>query len=142
MGAGPDLGASMAVRKEFLGRGWAFPFQFDPATGMVALSEYEENIRQNITIILATRPGERQMLPEFGCRIHDLLFAPNTRATAHLIARHVTDALSRFERRIEVTDVQSRVDPSGAVRVEVVYKIISTGATDSAVHYLSNTQPR
>lgn len=132
----------MAVRKEFLGRGWAFPFQFDPATGMVALSEYEENIRQNITIILATRPGERQMLPDFGCRIHDLLFAPNTRATAHMVSRHVKEALARFERRIEVTDVAARVDPTGAVRVEVVYKIISTGAMDSAVHVISNTQPR
>ncbi|MCK6506166.1 GPW/gp25 family protein [Myxococcota bacterium] len=132
----------MAVRKEFLGRGWAFPFHFDPATGMVALSEYEENIRQNITIILGTRPGERQMLPEYGCKIHDLLFAPNTRATAHMVARHVKDALARFERRIEVQDVHARVDPSGAVRVEVVYKIISTGAVDSAVHVISNTQPR
>ncbi len=132
----------MAVRKEFLGRGWAFPFHFDPATGMVALSEYEENIRQNITVILGTRPGERQMLPDFGCRIHDLLFAPNTRATAHMVARHVKDALMRWERRVEVVDVISQVDASGAIRVEVVYKIISTGAVESAVHVVSNTSPR
>ncbi|NOY26092.1 MAG: GPW/gp25 family protein [Oligoflexia bacterium] len=132
----------MAVRKEFLGRGWAFPFQFDPATGKVALSEYEENIRQNITVILGTRPGERQMRPEFGCKIHDLLFAPNTRSTAHMVARHVKEALGHFERRIEVSDVQARIDPSGSVRVEVVYKIISTGAVDSAVHVVSNTQSR
>ena len=45
----------MAIRKEFLGRGWAFPFHFDPATGRVALTEYEENIRQNISIILGDR---------------------------------------------------------------------------------------
>ena len=132
----------MAVRKEFLGRGWAFPFHFDPATGKVALSEYEENIRQNITIILGTRPGERQMLPEDGCKIHDLLFAPNTRATAPMVARHVRDALVRWERRVEVVDVLSRVDPSGAIRVEVVYKIISTGAVESAVHVVSNTSTR
>ena len=62
--------------KEALGRGWSFPFTIDPARGGVALSEFEENIRQNITIILGTRPGERQMLPQFGCRIHELLFAP------------------------------------------------------------------
>ena len=59
----------MTIRKEFLGRGFAFPFHFDPAGGGVAMSEYEENIRQNISIILGTQPGERQMLPAFGCRI-------------------------------------------------------------------------
>lgn len=132
----------MAVRKEFLGRGWAFPFRFDPATGKVALSEYEENIRENITVILGTRPGERQMLPEFGCKIHDLLFAPNTRATSHMVARHVRDALERFEPRIELVDVRPDVDASGAIRVEISYKIISTGAVDSAMHVISNTQSR
>jgi phage baseplate assembly protein W len=52
--------------REILGRGWAFPFGFDSATGAVSVSEFEENIRQNITIILGTKPGERQMLPAFG----------------------------------------------------------------------------
>ena len=60
------------MNKEFLGRGWAFPFHFDPATGAVAYSEFEENIRQNIMVIIGTRPGERQMLYDFGCRIHEL----------------------------------------------------------------------
>ncbi len=127
----------MSVRKEFLGRGWAFPFRFDPAGGGVAVSEYEENIRQNISIILATRPGERQMLPEFGCRIHELLFAANTRSTSHVASRHVNDALSRWERRIEVMQVNSAPNESGAIRVEVVYKIISTGAVERMEHVVS-----
>ena len=120
----------MAIKKEFLGRGLAFPFHFDAAGGGVALSEYEENIRQNITIIIGTRPGERQMLPEFGCRIHELLFSPSTASTAHQAARFVTDALARWEPRIEVMEVNSRPDPSGAIRIELVYRIISTGAVE------------
>ena len=43
----------------------------------------EENIRESVTIILGTQPGERQMLPEFGCRIHELMFAPATRDIEH-----------------------------------------------------------
>ncbi len=127
----------MSVRKEFLGRGWAFPFRFDPASGKVATSEYEENIRQNITIILGTRPGERQMLPEFGCRIHELLFSANTRAVSHLATRHVEEALRRWERRIEVTEVDASLDEAGAIRVEVVYQIISTGAVERLEHVVS-----
>ncbi len=114
------------MRKEFLGRGWRFPFQFDPASGGTAFSEFEDNIRQSITLILATKPGERQMLPEFGCPIHDLLFAPATRATSVLIAHHVERALARWEPRIEVTKVDAWADNTGTVRVQVNYTIRST----------------
>jgi phage baseplate assembly protein W len=114
------------VRKEFLGRGWRFPFQFDPASGGTATSEYEENIRQCITLILATKPGERQMLPEFGCRIHELLFSPATRATSVLIAHHVERALGRWEPRIEVNKVDAWADDGGTMRVQVNYTIRST----------------
>ena len=81
------------MNKEFLGRGWAFPFHFDPATGAVAYSEFEENIRQNIMVIIGTRPGERQMLYDFGCRIHELMFAPSNSATARLASQYVHEAL-------------------------------------------------
>lgn len=113
------------MRKDFLGRGWKFPFQINPSTGGVHLSEYEENIRENITIILGTKPGERQMLPEFGCRVHELMFAPNTRATASLVADHVKSALRRWEPRIEVQKVEAWPDPGGQVRIQVQYVIKS-----------------
>ena len=118
----------MKSPKEFLGRGWAFPFRFDAARGGVGLSEYEENIRQNITIILGTRPGERQMLPQFGCRIHELLVAPDTRATSSAVAHHVEEALRRWERRIEVRKVDAKVEAQGAIRVNVEYTVLATSA--------------
>ena len=114
------------MRKEFLGRGWKFPFQFDRATGGVAYSEYEQNIKESITVILGTKPGERQMLPEFGCRMHELMFSANTQATANSVAAYVKEALVRWEPRIEVTQVQAWPDPQGAMQVQVHYKIRST----------------
>ncbi len=114
------------MRKDFLGRGWRFPFGFDTGSGSVALSEFEQNIRESITIILGTKPGERQMLPTFGCRIHELMFSPNTRATSTLIAHYVEDALKRWEPRIDVLSVDSWPDPKGVIRVEVNYRVKST----------------
>ncbi len=121
----------MADPREILGRGWAFPFRIDPANGAVGFSEFEENIRQCITVILGTRPGERQMLPDFGCRIHELLFAPSTSATAAMVTHHVRDALETWERRIEVEDVDSDLVPGGAIKVIVHYRIRATGASQS-----------
>lgn len=114
------------MRKEFLGRGWRFPFGFDPASGHVATSEYEQNIRESITLILGTKPGERQMLPEFGCRVHELVYSPNTRATATLVAHYVEEALARWEPRIAVDKVESWPDAQGTVKVLVHYRIKST----------------
>lgn len=50
------------------------PVDLDPRTGLVATSEYEDNIRQSILIVLETAPNERVMRPNFGCGIHDLVF--------------------------------------------------------------------
>jgi phage baseplate assembly protein W len=118
----------MSKGKEYLGRGWSFPFGFDGATGAVAYTEFESNIRQSMSLILATRPGERQMLPEFGCRAHELMFAPNTPSTASRIASHVQEALTRWEPRIEVNSVRAISEPSGSVRVVVDYVIKVTQA--------------
>jgi uncharacterized protein len=132
----------MTIRKEFLGRGWAFPFQFDPAGGGVAMSEYEENIRQSILLIISTKPGERPMLPAFGCDIHKFLFAPNTRATANQIAFHVRRALKRWESRIEVEGVRAGTGRTGEVRIEVDYRIVATNSMQNLAHVLSNTRNR
>ncbi len=132
----------MTIRKEFLGRGWAFPFQFDPASGGIAMSEYEENIRQSIMLIISTKPGERPMLPAFGCKIHQFLFAPNTHATANMIAYHVRHALQRWEPRIEVDGVRARTGRGGEVRIDVDYRIVATNSPQNLVHVLSNTRSR
>ena len=114
------------MRKEFLGRGWRFPFGFEPAKGGTAMSEYEENIRQCITVILSTKPGERQMLPTFGCRMHDFMFSPNTPAVSTVIAHHVESSLTTWEPRIQVTKVDAWPEAGGQIRVAVSYTIRST----------------
>jgi hypothetical protein len=115
-------------RKEFLGRGWAFPVALDPRTGLVATAVYEEDIRQSIRIILETAPGERAMRPDFGCGIHDLVFAAVDSATLQRIRSEVEEALRRFEARIEVIGIEideSDID-KGQLRVELEYRVRKT----------------
>jgi phage baseplate assembly protein W len=114
------------VTKDFLGRGWAFPFHIDSGTGAVAMSAHEDNIRESMSIILGTRPGERQMLPEFGCRIHELMYTPNTAASASLVTYHVRNSLERWEPRIDVMRVTAEPQRDGRLDVKVRYKVKST----------------
>jgi phage baseplate assembly protein W len=79
-----------------------------------------------MALILATRPGERQMMPEFGCRIHELIYTPNTSANASLVAYHVQAALQRWEPRIDVIEVQATPTATGKVSVNVRYRVKST----------------
>jgi phage baseplate assembly protein W len=117
----------MMAQYEFVGSGLAFPVR-PGLTGGVALVQGERELEQSIALILCTVPGERPMRPEFGCRIHDYVFAPADATTAGLVAYEVRQSLLRWEPRIDVTDVLVTPDPydSGVLRVDIRYTVRST----------------
>jgi phage baseplate assembly protein W len=125
----------MEERKDFLGRGWAMPVDLDPRTGLVAVSEYEDNIRQSIRIILETAPGERVMRPNFGCGIHDLVFAAVDTTTMQRIRSVVEEALRRYEARVEVlgVTVDEEATSEGVLLVEVEYRVRKTNQIGNLV---------
>jgi phage baseplate assembly protein W len=97
------------MASRFVGRGWSFPLATD-ATGSIALSSDDRNLQQAIYYILATAPGERPMRPEFGCGIHNYVFAPADASTAGRLALEVRKSLRFWEPRIEVQEVEVSVD--------------------------------
>ncbi len=71
----------------------------------VGLVTGAELIRQSIQVILFTEPGERVMLPDFGCGLTRFVMAPNTVAVRTAIREEVSQALALWEPRISVTEV-------------------------------------
>jgi uncharacterized protein len=112
---------------DFLGSGWAFPVDVD-ARGRVALAHRERDIEQAIRIILLTPKGQRVMRPEFGCQVHDLVFAPNDATTAGLAEYYVREALAMWEPRIDIVTVRAVPDARQPERllIELVYDIKAT----------------
>ena len=125
----------MDERKDFLGRGWAMPVALDPRTGLVATAEYEEDIRQSIRIILETAPGERVMRPNFGCGIHELVFAAVDTTTLQRIRSTVEEALRRCEARIDVLSVTVDEDATseGKLEIELEYRVRKTNQIGNLV---------
>jgi phage baseplate assembly protein W len=125
----------MNEQKAWLGRGWAFPVRIDPVTGGVAVSEYEADIRESIQIILRTSRGERVMRPDFGCGIHDLVFAVVDVATLTRVETSVREAMAKFEARIEVLNVF--VDPrdaaEGQLTISLDYRVRRTNQIGNLV---------
>lgn len=122
-------------KKAFLGVGWKFPIDVDRRRG-VAMSRYEDNIYESIIIILGTAPGERIMRPEFGCQIHDLIFAPNNPNTHGLIIYYVREAIIRWEPRVQDVTVDVELDPDDETKVlvKVEYRVISTNNVFNLVY--------
>ena len=121
---------------DFLGRGWPFPIKLVPGRLRGFLGG-EEKIRQSIWIILSTAPGERQMLPEFGCGIHDLVFEPNTAALRGLIQSKVDEALSRWEPRIDVLGVRVETptpDERNRLLIRIDYRVRANNAFFNLVY--------
>lgn len=112
--------------KEFLGRGLKFPLQVDPRTGMLALSDQEEDIREAIGIILNTVQGERVMRPDFGSNIIDYVFAPSSSATRQSLAHEVWEQLLYQEPRIVDVSVECGEMDRTAILLHVSYTVRST----------------
>ena len=123
------------TRKSFLGVGWKFPVDLDRRRG-IAMSQFEENIEESILVILGTSLGERLMRPDFGCAVHDLVFAPNNSNTHGLVIYYVTEALNKWEPRIQALKVDCDVDPKALNKVDtkVEYQVIATNNVYNLVY--------
>ncbi|PSM41733.1 baseplate protein [Streptomyces dioscori] len=123
------------MAEQFVGSGWAFPLRIGP-TGGIAMVSGEREIEEAIRLVLSTAPGERPMRPEFGCAIHDLVFAPVNEATAGRIQHEVYTSLDRWEPRIEVSDVEVTAGSDteqGVLFIDVRYSIRGTNNPRSLV---------
>jgi hypothetical protein len=121
--------------RDFLGVGWKFPLQVT-AAGRIAQARYEQRIEEAIYLILSTARGERAMLPNFGCGIHELVFAPNNAQTRGLVVQRVREALVNSERRIDVLDVsaESSAGEPNLLLIRVSYRVRANNALGNLVY--------
>jgi phage baseplate assembly protein W len=107
--------------------GWPLLAVPDDA-GTLSFPSLADSVRQNIEVILSTRPGEQLMRPGYGGGLENLLAEPNTLATRARIHDLIDESLREWEPRIDIDAIA--VDPlegdPGGVRVEVYYRLRRT----------------
>ena len=115
------------MAKEFLGKGLGFPVKVD-ATGKIVLSEFEDDIREAVGIILMTSMGERVMRPDFGAGLHDFVFASMSVTTMGSIQAAVQNALIQWEPRVQVLNLVVEPDQgdTGKLLINVDYRVRAT----------------
>jgi len=125
---------------EFLGKGLKFPFTFQRSSGgaqiSTATSSDHAHIHESIRQILGTKKGERFMRPEFGTRLHELIFEQNDRLLYGLIRHEVMEALDEWEPRVIVSEVIVGSDSSDdhLVLVDIRYRLISSQVQGNLVY--------
>lgn len=109
---------------DFVGSGWSFPLRVD-AQGRISMTTGTTEIEEAIRLVLGTAPGERPMRPDFGCGIHDYVFATADATTAGQIAFEVRASLSRWEPRIDLEGVDVLVDEDreATLLIDISYRI-------------------
>jgi phage baseplate assembly protein W len=100
------------------------------AAGRLAYPSAEASVRQQIEVVLRTRPGEQLMRPRFGGGLETFAHEPNTLTTRRRIRDRIADALAQWERRVLVDriDVWEVPERPTQVRVEIAYRLRRTGA--------------
>ena len=113
------------VRQDF-----AFPFSIDQGSQQTAQAAYPAHVDQMVRQLLLTSPGERVDLPQFGCGLRSLVFAPDTDALAASVRLRVIQGLNQWlPESVNVLDVEvagGAILEPGTLQVTVTYTLVET----------------
>lgn len=114
----------------FLGTGWSFPPEFSQGGAHVGLVSGAQDVHQSLQILFSTRPGERILRESYGCDLSLVQFEDMDQALVNTLRRLITDAVLRFEPRVDLEDVQvvQDNDQPGLLQVLVSYTVRATNS--------------
>ncbi|MGP1665210.1 MAG: GPW/gp25 family protein [Rhodanobacter sp.] len=121
---------------DFLGRGWSFPPRFDPRTKKAVMVSDAEDIVESLRILLSTSPGERVMLPSYGCALRWMVFEDVSEQAMTEIKELIRKAVLFFEPRITLNRIDTQlVDPlEGRLDILLDYTVRTTNARHNLVY--------
>lgn len=111
-------------------KGIAFPFA-KSSTAFPAGATDDELIRQSVIQIVMTGKGERVMRPDFGSNAYAFVFENNDLVLKETIRADIMSAITRYEPRVIVRDVEvtreeTETAAGNVVDVRVIYVVIAT----------------
>lgn len=126
----------MNKRNSFLGTGWGFPVSFHKVgshCSVQTVSEIED-IKESLTILFSTRPGERVLRPDYGASMDDLVFEPVNESLKNYLIDLIEKAILYYEARIDLEKVELK-DESIEGRV-IISMTFSVRTTNSRFNYV------
>lgn len=117
---------------------YRFPLRINGAFRQAEHASYEEHVAQMVRQALLTSPGDRVCLPDFGCGLRQLIFAPRTtgdkglNATTEMLVRRTLEKFLSGHIRVRGVKVRDAFEVSdGAIEITVEYTLIETQTDDT-----------
>lgn len=117
---------------KFIGKGIVFPLVIAPSGGIV-LTTGTDLIKSSLRHIFATPPGTRYFLGEFYSRLPELIEEPNDDITKSLVEFFIKESVDRWEKRIELLEVEQNEQDYGKININLTYKIKATQEVDNFI---------
>jgi uncharacterized protein len=110
---------------------YAYPFRIDGGSSQAGQAPgYERHVQDMLRQLLLTSPGERTCLPEFGCGLRQLVFAPQSEALVATVRIQIRQAVERWlDGVVTLGDVEVASD-EGQLLVTVNYRVVDTLTSD------------
>lgn len=125
----------MDTDRLFLGKGWSFPPEFRRGALPAVMVSEDEDIRQSLHILLATRPGERVHRFDFGSGMYRFVEEEMTVTNRTLLRELIFDAVLMYEPRVTLNEVNFDMERvyEGVMVVELVYTVRRTNSRSNMV---------
>ena len=125
-----------SIDRAFLGTGWSFPPEFNKRVSGVMMVSEDDDIRESLTILLLTAPGERTMYPAYGCGLKALIFDTISESTITEITDVIERAVLFFEPRITLdrVEVDTETMYEGLITIQLTYTIRATNSRSNMVY--------
>jgi phage baseplate assembly protein W len=121
--------------KSFLGTGWSFPPEFSKVKKGVKMISDEEDIKNSLEVLLATRIGERIMQPGYGCNLDEMMFEPLSLTLQTFIKDLVFTAVYYYEPRVKPEDLTLSSTPEeGEIIIDLSYTVRTTNTRHNLVY--------
>lgn len=97
------------------------PFGLNQFGSVTSITSPDEQAMQHVKSIVATNPGERVMLPEYGIPLRTYVFEPDPVAVTQQIHTDVVTQMAEWEPSIQVLSIEPVIDPfeMGVVDLQV-----------------------
>jgi hypothetical protein len=94
------------------------------------------DISESLRILLSTNPGERVMLPAFGCGLRRMVFEDITEQMMTEMKEMIRKAILFFEPRITLNRIDTQVvDPlGGELEISIDYTVRTTNTRHNLVY--------
>lgn len=116
----------------WIGKGLTFPIEL--VNGRAVISEGYDMIEHSLDNILGWAVGDRFMLGEFGSLLYRLIEEPNDEVLIGLARVYIVDAISRWEKRIQLVDTIFTVTSPTSLRIELRYRLTNSQLEQTYVY--------